>query len=286
MGRTEPRLIESVAQMQAAAAQWRAEGQRIAFVPTMGYLHEGHAALMRQGRTLGDVLVLSIFVNPTQFGPSEDFEEYPRDLERDTEIAAEMGVDVIFSPTQADMYPNGYQTWVDVTETTQHLCGADRPGHFRGVTTVVTKLFNIVRPHVAVFGRKDFQQLVTIRRMVADLNMDVEIVAHDIVRESDGLALSSRNSYLDPEQRKHALALQAGLRAASESFAAGERSAAALLDAARSVIADTPGAHIDYVSLVDASTVQPIERVERDALLAVAVKFGATRLIDNVVLRP
>lgn len=279
-----PRVIESVDEMQAAARSWRADGQRIAFVPTMGFLHDGHAALLDEGRKHGDVLVLSIFVNPTQFGQGEDYGTYPRDLDHDLQIAREHGVDVAFSPTRQQMYPDAFQTWVEVTGVTENLCGADRPGHFRGVTTVVTKLFNIVMPHVAVFGEKDFQQLVTIRRMVADLNLDIEIIAHPIVRESDGLAMSSRNEYLSPTQREQALTLSSALAAVRERFAEGERNADRLLEAARGVIARAPDAAIDYVSLVDAETIQPLETVESRALLALAVRFGKTRLIDNTVL--
>ncbi len=205
------RVIDTVAEMQQQANQWRREGLVIGFVPTMGYLHQGHLELMRCAKGKSDRVVVSIFVNPTQFAPGEDFERYPRDLERDMGLMRAVGVDAVFAPTVADMYPEGYQTYVEVGEVTRPLCGAKRPGHFRGVTTVVAKLFHIVKPHVAVFGEKDYQQLLTIRRMVRDLAMDVEIVGHPIVREPDGLAMSSRNVYLSEEERREALLLSQAL---------------------------------------------------------------------------
>ncbi len=214
-------IITSVKEMREKAREARAGGRTIAFVPTMGFLHDGHASLLREGRKRGDVLVLSIFVNPTQFGAGEDFETYPRNLERDAAIARETGVDFIFAPNSRDIYPEGYQTYVNVEGLTLPLCGASRPGHFRGVTTVVAKLLNIVTPHSAFFGEKDFQQLAVIRRMVADLNIDVEIVGMPIVREADGVAMSSRNSYLSPEERKSAACLNRSLAAVSENYEKG-----------------------------------------------------------------
>lgn len=278
------RIIESVAEMQLFSREARRVGRSIAFVPTMGFLHEGHASLMREGRKRADILVTSIFVNPTQFGPSEDFAAYPRDLERDTAVAAAAGVDVIFAPQAADMYPTGFQTYVNTEELTLPLCGASRPGHFRGVTTVVAKLLNIVMPHAALFGRKDFQQLAVIRRMVADLNMDVDIIGMPIVRETDGLALSSRNAYLSPEERKNALSLSRALRAAQGLFADGERSVSVLRERVLRLLGEVPGAVIDYADFRDMNTLEAVETASEQTLLALAVKIGKTRLIDNCIL--
>lgn len=278
------RIIESVKEMQDFARQERGRGQRIALVPTMGYLHDGHASLMREGRKRGDLLVASIFVNPTQFGAGEDLDAYPRDLERDTKVAAEAGVDVIFAPKASDMYPAGYQSWVNVEEVSLPLCGGSRPGHFRGVTTVVTKLFNIVMPHVALFGMKDYQQLAVIRRMIADLNMDVEIVGMPIVRESDGLALSSRNAYLSPQERAAALCLSRALASARKAWEQGERDAGRLREAMKGIIAAEPYAVIDYAELRHGATLEGVSTAESGTLAALAVKIGKTRLIDNTIL--
>ena len=278
-------VIKSPSEMQQRASAWRREGKVIAFVPTMGYFHEGHLSLMREGRKRGDVLVVSIFVNPTQFGPGEDFDRYPRDMERDLRMAEEVGVDVIFAPTVEEMYPEGYQTYVEVEKVTQHLCGLSRPGHFRGVTTVVTKLFNIVKPHVALFGQKDYQQLITIERMVKDLNMDVEIVGMPTVREEDGLAASSRNVYLSPEERKAALSLYRSLRRAEELFSEGVRESQRILEEVKKVLEAEPLVKIDYVHVCDPETLEDIEGpIGERALVAVAAKVGTTRLIDNTLL--
>ena len=274
-------LIESVAQMQQFARERRGE---IALVPTMGYLHEGHASLMVEARKRAKTVVVSIFVNPTQFGVNEDLDSYPRDLERDKRVAEEAGVDVIFAPKASDMYPEGYQSWVNLEDLTTHLCGASRPGHFRGVTTVVTKLFNIVTPKVAIFGKKDFQQLAVIRRMVQDLNMDLEIVGMPIVRESDGLALSSRNAKLDPVQRQSALCLSRSLTAAREAFLSGERSVSALRESALEVIKREKTAEVDYLEFRDQDTLAPVQKADERTLLALAVRIGAVRLIDNCIL--
>jgi pantoate--beta-alanine ligase len=274
-------VIESVAEMQSYARAHRGE---IALVPTMGYLHEGHASLMVEARKRAKIVVASIFVNPTQFGVNEDLDSYPRDLERDKRVAGEAGVDVIFAPKAADMYPQGYQTYVNVEELTTQLCGASRPGHFRGVTTVVTKLFNIVMPVVAIFGKKDFQQLAVIRRMVLDLNMDIEIVGMPIVREADGLALSSRNVKLDPVQRAASLALSRAIAAAQDAFRGGETSVAGLAGTARSVISGVDGAEIDYLEFRDPDSLLPLEKADKRTLLALAVRFGAVRLIDNCII--
>lgn len=256
----------------------------VALVPTMGYLHEGHASLMREARRRAETVVASIFVNPIQFGAGEDLESYPRDLERDRLIAGEAGVDVIFAPTAAEMYPQGFQSYVNVEGITTRLCGASRPGHFRGVTTVVAKLMNIVQPAVAFFGRKDFQQLAVIRRMVADLNLEVEIVGMPIVREPDGLALSSRNTRLTESQRKSALCLSKALGAAREAFRQGERDAARLSALALSILAAEPEAALDYLELCDSQTLEPAVAADEKSLLALAVRIGTVRLIDNCIL--
>ena len=278
------KLIESVAEMQQIARKARREGKSIALVPTMGFLHAGHASLMHEGRKRSDLLVASIFVNPTQFGAGEDFNSYPRDLERDMAIAAEAGVDLIFAPRASDMYPAGYQTWVDVDTLTLPLCGASRPGHFRGVTTVVCKLFGIVQPTIALFGRKDYQQLAVIKRMTDDLNLAVEIIGMPIVREADGLAMSSRNSYLSPENRVKALCLSRAIRAAAAAYRDGVKEVAALDAIARQQIATTDGAEIDYLEFRHGASLELLEQADDTTLLALAVKIGSTRLIDNCIL--
>lgn len=278
------RIIETVSGMQAFSREARKSGNTISLVPTMGYLHEGHASLMVEGKKRSDILVTSIFVNPTQFGPTEDFNAYPRDLGRDLNVAASAGVDVIFAPKASDMYPQGYQTYVNVEQLTLPLCGASRPGHFQGVTTVVAKLLNIVMPHVALFGKKDFQQLAVIRRMAADLNMDVEILGMPIVRESDGLAMSSRNAYLGPDERKDALCLSRALDAARAMYRDGERSVPLLREKVLRIIGEVPGAVIDYADFRDGETLETLETANGQTLIALAVKIGKTRLIDNCVL--
>ncbi len=250
----------------------------------MGYLHEGHASLLREGRKRGDVLVLSIFVNPIQFGKNEDLDRYPRNMERDCQIAEACGVDIVFIPTAAEMYPHGFQTGVTVRDLALPLCGASRPGHFDGVATVVTKLFNIVQPDVALFGSKDYQQLAVIRRMTSDLNLPVEIVGMPIVREADGLAMSSRNAYLSPLERQSALCLYRAIKRARELYAAGERSVAALVRETRAVIEQESAATIDYVEFRDGAMLHELEVADAGTLLALAVKIGQTRLIDNTVL--
>lgn len=279
------RIIENISEMQQQSETWRREGKRIVLVPTMGFFHEGHLSLMRAVRNQGDILVISIFVNPTQFGPSEDFERYPRDLERDLRLAREVGVDVAFVPATSEMYPEGYQTFVEVTEITRSLCGKSRPNFFRGVTTVVLKLFLIVKPHAAIFGEKDFQQLATIRRMVQDLNMDVEILGHPTVREGDGLAMSSRNTYLSPEQRLKALGLSRSLQEAQTLVDRGERHAAMILDRVRKTLGEGGDVRIDYVELRNPLTFEEVSEINGPTLLALAVFVGAARLIDNCILR-
>jgi pantoate--beta-alanine ligase len=269
--------------MQAYADDARRAGHTLAFVPTMGFLHEGHATLMREGRKRADRLVVSIFVNPTQFGPNEDLDKYPRDWERDHAICEAENVDAIFYPAAAEMYPPGAQTWVTVEEVSKDHCGTSRPGHFRGVATVVTKLFLAVKPHVALFGEKDYQQLAVIRQMVRDLNFDLEIVGVPTVREADGLAMSSRNKYLSSEERANALAIAKSMQEAQAALAAGERNAQTLIQKIESRL-QTAGFQVDYIHLVDATTLQRIDVVEERAVLLIAAKIGATRLIDNATL--
>ena len=278
-----PPVIASPSEMTAWSAAARARGQTIAFVPTMGALHTGHVSLLEEGRRRGQALVLSIFVNPTQFGPREDLARYPRTVDRDLALAAGAGTDVAFVPSAAEVYPPGYQTFIDVREVSQGLCGERRPGHFVGVATVVAKLFLMVRPDVAIFGEKDFQQLAVVRRMTADLNLGVEIVGHPTVREPDGLAMSSRNVYLSPAERTRAAALSRGLRAAKEALGGGERNAQVLIERASAII--TPAAdRMDYLEVRDADTLAPVSTIERPAVMLVAAFVGSTRLIDNLRL--
>jgi len=280
-------IISAPQQMQQRALAEKRAGRRIALVPTMGYLHAGHLSLLQEGRKRGDFLVLSIFVNPAQFGPSEDLSTYPRDLDADLAMARAAGVDVVWTPTPQEVYPAGYATWVTVEGgLTTTLCGASRPGHFRGVTTVVSKLFNVVQPDIALFGAKDFQQLAVIRRMVVDLNFPVEIVGMPIVREADGLALSSRNVYLSPDQRRQALALSQALATARQLVAAGERDCGTILTALTQLIAAEPDARIDYLQICHQGTLQDQVRVDADSVLLLAVFVGQTRLIDNGFLLP
>lgn len=278
------RIINNIKEMQQVSLSARAEGKQIAFVPTMGFLHEGHASLMREGRRRGDLLVLSIFVNPTQFGPNEDLARYPRDFDRDCELAESSGVDILFAPSASDMYPPGFQTTVSLGPLTLPLCGASRPGHFDGVAVVVTKLFSIVQPGVVLFGRKDYQQLAIIRQMTEDLNLPVEIIGMPIVREPDGLAMSSRNSYLSLEERSHALCLHRAIIKVRGLFALGETSVERLLAAAHAEIKAASSAVTDYIELRDGETLQVVEQAAKGALLAMAVRIGSTRLIDNTVL--
>jgi len=270
--------------MQEASDAFRREGKKIAFVPTMGYLHEGHLALVRKARELADIAVASIFVNPIQFGPKEDLSRYPRDLERDRALLEQEQTDVLFFPDVPEMYPEGYAAYVEVKELEDCLCGLSRQGHFRGVATVVAKLFNAVKPHFAVFGQKDYQQLKIIQRMVKDLNMDVEIIAHPTVREEGGLAMSSRNAYLSADEREKALLIHASMKKVEEMFRGGDRKARALEAEARKVLASKDGIDIEYVAVCDPETFHPLEEVDERALLAIAAKVGKTRLIDNTVL--
>jgi len=277
------KIISSIREMQVFSESARNSGQKISFVPTMGYFHDGHLSLMREGRQRADCLAISIYVNPTQFGPSEDFEKYPRDFERDKGLASDAGVDVIFYPEDKEMYPEHYQTYVNVDNVTQNLCGMSRPGHFRGVTTVCAKLFNIVKPHSAIFGKKDFQQLVAIKRMVLDLNMDLDIIGMPIVREPDGLAMSSRNVYLKTDEREGALSLSRSLNIAKEMYDRGERGVAAILAKVRKYIERHPHTNIDYAKICDTTTLKDIGHIEGESVLALAVKINKTRLLDNYV---
>jgi pantoate--beta-alanine ligase len=279
--------IESPAEMARWSAAAHARGESIAFVPTMGFLHEGHLSLMREGARRAQNLVASIFVNPLQFGPREDLDRYPRDPDGDAAKCRSAGVGVLFVPSAQTMYPAGFQTTVKTGPLASGLCGASRPGHFDGVATVVLKLFNLVRPHVALFGEKDYQQLAVLRRMARDLDLGIEIAGMPIVREPDGLAMSSRNAYLSPDDRLQALALSQSLSFAESQVGSGERDPARIEQDVRSQLARSPRASIDYVALVDADTLQPLSGpLARPAVLALAVRFGATRLIDNRVLRP
>ncbi len=279
-------IVTSIDQMKEFSERWKQEGKVISFVPTMGYLHDGHLALMKMARKKGDILVISIFVNPVQFGPGEDFERYPRDIERDKRLAESVGVDVIFMPEVSDMYPDEFQTYVEVTKISQPLCGKSRPGHFRGVTTVVAKLFNIVKPHVAVFGEKDYQQLQVIKRMVKDLNMDVEILGHPIVREKDGLAMSSRNVYLSPEERKVALRISRSLETARNLVKSGVKSSEEVLHEVRRILTPDDKLKIDYVEIRDPENLEEVSEIISPALLAIAAFVGKARLIDNTILDP
>jgi pantoate--beta-alanine ligase len=270
--------------MRAMSDTARGDDKRITLVPTMGFLHAGHASLIRRARRDGDVVVVSLFVNPTQFGPKEDFSSYPRDLERDRELISACGGDVLFAPTVEEMYPDGVAAYVDVDGLTESMCGASRPGHFKGVATIVTKLFTSVRPHAAVFGQKDAQQALVIKRLTRDLNLGVEILISPTVREADGLARSSRNAYLSDDERRRAAVLFYALQEGRQLILEGERDRDCVLARMRKLIEERSGAEIDYVESVDPETLVSDPYLERNTLLAVAVKFGRARLIDNVVV--
>lgn len=277
-------ILRDPKRLQALMDKMRRKGLKIGLVPTMGYLHEGHASLIRAARKQSDVVVLSIFVNPTQFGPNEDLDKYPRDMERDEEIAMAEGVDVIYYPEPDSMYGPGYQTYVTLEELPNSHCGKSRSVHFRGVATVCAKLFNIVLPHKAFFGQKDYQQCAVIKRMVDDLNMNLEIETLPTVREADGLAMSSRNAYLDPDQRKQALCLGEALNLAADMTASGITDAGKIAAAMRKHIERMPEARIDYVSVADTETLEELDTIADTAVALLAVYFGKTRLIDNRVL--
>lgn len=276
------RTSNSIKEVRTFVKEARKKGQSIGFVPTMGFLHEGHLSLIEKAKKENDIVVVSIFVNPTQFGPNEDYSSYPRDFERDASLCESKGTDLIFYPTPEMMYPENYSTYVNVENLTEGLCGASRPGHFRGVATVVAKLFNIVQPERAYFGQKDAQQVAVLERMTKDLNFDIEIVPCPIVRETDGLALSSRNTFLVGDERKSALVLSKALKLAKQIIDDGEKSAKVIYEAMKELIEADPNAKIDYIEIVSQETLKPIEVLSGDVLIALAVKVGKPRLIDNI----
>jgi len=278
------KFFKTISELKSELKNIRKEGKTVGLVPTMGFLHEGHLSLAKASSEENDITVMSIFVNPTQFGPNEDFESYPRDLSRDMRLAEEAGVDIIFAPTSEEMYPEGFNTFVDVYGITEKMCGKSRLGHFRGVCTVVNKLFNIVEPDRAYFGQKDAQQAAVIKKMVKDLNMNLSIVICPIVREKDGLAKSSRNIYLNPEERKAALVLYKSLKKAEEAIKNGERDIQTVKRIMENTIAGEKLAEIDYIEICDADTLGDIEKINGRVLIALAVKIGKTRLIDNIIL--
>jgi pantoate--beta-alanine ligase len=279
------KVCHTIDEMRAASRAARREGKSLGLVPTMGALHEGHLSLVRAAKAQCDLVAASIFVNPLQFGPSEDLAKYPRTFDRDRELFAQEGVDFIFAPSVEEMYPAGAVTYVTVEGLSDKLCGRSRPGHFRGVTTVVAKLFNIVEPDRAFFGQKDAAQSTIIRRMVRDLNIPVQVVVCPIVREPDGLAMSSRNAYLDPQQRESARVLYRSLMAVQERFDRGERKVQALIEAGKQAFAQEPFVRLDYFEIVDPETLDPVDDLSRPALVAVAAFVGKARLIDNIILQ-
>lgn len=278
-------VITNIKEMQDRVNRLRIEGKQIGFVPTMGALHEGHLSLMKQAKMDNDVLIISIFVNPIQFGQSEDYDIYPQNFEKDKELALDIGVDIIFKPEREEMYPTKCLTVIDVTMISNGLCGDSRPGHFQGVATVVAKLFNIVKPNRAYFGQKDYQQACVIKRMVSDINFDVEIVIMPIVRDKDGLALSSRNAYLNLSEKKAALSLNKGLNKAKRLLDAGERDIDKIIFALRDTIKQEPLVKEEYIVIVDSKDLTPLVHIQGEILIALAVKIGTTRLIDNILWR-
>ena len=278
------KIYKTIAEMRAASRQVRRDEERLGFVPTMGALHEGHLSLVRAAKAKCDVVAVSIFVSPLQFGPSEDLAKYPRTFDRDSELLEKEGVDILFAPTPDEMYPAGAVTYVTVEGLSEKLCGRSRPGHFRGVTTVVAKLFHIVEPDLAFFGQKDAAQATIICRMVRDLNLPVEIVICPIMREPDGLAMSSRNAYLSPQARKSALVLQRSLTRVRNRFDQGERDTAKLIEAGKEVVAQEPTVRLDYFEIVDPASLDPVRELTNNVLVAVAAFAGNTRLIDNILL--
>jgi len=279
------KLVDNIQRMSMLSKILKKEGKSIGFVPTMGYLHDGHMSLARAARQHTDVVVISIFVNPAQFGPGEDLTKYPKDLKRDEEMAGLAGADVLFCPSVSEMYPEGYATYVNVERLTETLCGRSRPAHFRGVATVVAKLFGIVRPDIAYFGQKDAQQAAVIKKMAEDLNMDVEIKVLPITREKDGLAMSSRNVYLSSEERKDAVCLKEALDKAERAIRSGERDPGMIINVMKELVTSKPSARIDYIEIVDSKNLRPIAPLSGDVLIAMAVFIGNTRLIDNVIVK-
>lgn len=280
------KICSTIPEARAACRDARASRKRLGLVPTMGALHEGHLSLVRAAKAQCDAVAVSIFVNPTQFAPTEDLSKYPRQFDRDCQLLEEEGIEILFAPSVDEIYPHGQVTWVLVERLSEKLDGRSRPGHFRGVTTIVAKLFNVIEPDAAFFGQKDAAQLAVIRRMVQDLNFPVEIVACPIVREADGLAMSSRNAYLNREERGRALVLRRSLQQVQQEFQAGEKIAAKLISAAKEVLAREPHVVLDYFEVVDPDTLDPVERISQKTLVAVAAYVGSTRLIDNLVLNP
>ncbi|MEE9502897.1 MAG: pantoate--beta-alanine ligase [Candidatus Aminicenantaceae bacterium] len=276
--------VRKIKEMKSVVRDVRSLGKSVGFVPTMGYLHEGHLSLVQASLQSADCTVVSIFVNPAQFGPKEDFKEYPRDLARDSQLLEKLGVDLLFCPDYTEMYPPDYKTYIEVESLQDKLCGPSRPGHFRGVCTVVLKLFNIVQPDVAFFGQKDAQQAIILKRMVSDLNLDVRVEVMPTVREEDGLALSSRNVYLDPEQRQSALCLSRSLNEAAGMIRSGERRTDPLMDRMREIIDREDLAKLDYIAIVDTGSLEPLKEIKKEALIALAVFFGSVRLIDNMMV--
>lgn len=278
------KTLKKIEEMKAVIRELKSKGKTIGFVPTMGYLHEGHLSLVRRSIQTTDSTVVSVFVNPAQFGPSEDFKEYPRDIDRDTRILRREGVDYVFFPDQDEMYPPGYKTYVEVHDLQRKLCGRSRPTHFRGVCTVVLKLFNVVSPDVAFFGQKDAQQAFILKKMVKDLNLEVKIEVSPIVRDKDGLALSSRNEYLNSEERKAALVLHKSLQEVKKMIKEGERTSSVIIKKIEEIIGREPLARVDYVEIADSQELNPVEKIEKEALIALAVFVGKTRLIDNMII--
>lgn len=280
------RNLKKIKEVKEVVKELKSQGKRIGFVPTMGCLHEGHLSLVRESLRKTDFTIVSIFVNPTQFGPKEDFKEYPRDLKKDAEILEREGVDFLFAPDADEIYPKGYKTYVEVHDLQDKLCGRSRPEHFRGVCTVVLKLFNIVHPDISFFGQKDAQQAIVLKRMVKDLDLDVKIEVLPVVREEDGLALSSRNTYLNPEEREAALSLSKSLREAGLMIEKGERDSEKIIQRMREIIGEEPLTKIDYIEIVDMDELSPITRIEKEALIALAAFIGKVRLIDNAIILP
>lgn len=275
------RVVKSVKEVRDAVKEWKAQGLSVGFVPTMGYLHEGHESLIKKAVKDNDRVVVSIFVNPMQFGPTEDLDKYPRDLERDSKLCENAGANLIFHPEKEEMYFEDFSSYVDINGLSDELCGKSRPIHFRGVCTVVTKLFNIVNPDRAYFGEKDAQQLAIIRRFVRDLNIDIEIIGCPIIREEDGLAKSSRNTYLSKEERQAALILSQSLNLAKDAINSGERNSSVVIDIISNSIKKEPLAKIDYIEVVDSLSMKLVKTIEKSVLVAIAVYIGKTRLIDN-----